>query len=660
MTGIVAAEVGAWGLRLYFHAGNSFRTEDTPFTPYVLLDNQAATPENCSVSKLAGSGVFCRMASFDSLADYESQLAGLKKSPGVMTVSSLLQQALSIKNLRLFAGMDFSELRRCCFTVVTDGEVLTAIKAADSDGNFPEFSGDEAGIIRSFNGYIKTFDPDVICGFNCCREDLPYLIKRAKKCKIPLDCGRDGGTFSAGNSRYTAGEKQYSYQRHTLQGRHIVDLLHVVQLYDAAHRDIEEYTVGHLKEYFKISPDDPVQILYELSGILLPAYFYRTRELPLGFQDSVLRGSGSALDALLTAEYLQRHLSLPLPEAPRNYAGALAGMVASGVFHQVRHCDVRSLYPSLLLAMQTAPARDEAGVFLELLAKLRTIRLQAKDRAKTLPPGPEKSRYEALQSSFKILINSFYGYLGFAQGTFNDFDLAEKITAAGRELLEKLSLTLHEHHAAVIEMDTDGIYFQIPENSDAGELDAALNAVMPPGIELEFDAQYPAMYSFKAKNYALLHSDNSISLTGAALKSRALEPFQRKFIMQIVSAKLHGTLQAALDSYEYWRKCISEKTIPLEYLAKSEVLSDSPENYKRKLASGSGRRSAPYELALASGRGFRAGDKVKFYVTGNKAKVPVVGNSRLLSDAPADLRDENTAYYLAKLDALAENFGIIR
>ena len=114
MTGIVAAETGAWGLRLYFHDGNRFRQEDVPFTPFILLDNSAAIPENCTVEPLSGNGFFCRMAVFDSLADYEAQLAALKKSPGVMNFSSLLQQALGIKNLRLFAGMDFP----CCAAVV--------------------------------------------------------------------------------------------------------------------------------------------------------------------------------------------------------------------------------------------------------------------------------------------------------------------------------------------------------------------------------------------------------------------------------------------------------------------------------------------------------------------------------------------------------------
>ena len=655
MKKIVAAEADKRGLCLYFHEGGSFRTEILSFAPFVLLSDDAPALDNCRIETLDGEGFFRRQAFFNSFEDYENTSAELKKAPGVMFFRDTLQQALSILDLRLFEEVDFSELRQMYFIIHSaDGKTISAIETADNNGATAVFEGGEKSIIEKFNSRIKEFDPDLLAGFNCCRNDLPLLIKRAEKHKITLDCGRNGGTFSCRQSRYSAGEKQYSYQRFTLPGRHIADMLHPVQFFDAIHRDLEDFELPTLQEYFNIRAENAAVLIGRLSEILLPAYFYRTRELPLGFQECLLRGSGSALDALLIAEYLKRKRAIPLPEASRSYAGALSTMENSGVFQNVRHCDVRSLYPSLLLHFKQSPRRDEAGIFLELLEKLRSFRLAAKDRAKILPDSKEKQQLNALQNSFKILINSFYGYLGYAQGTFNDYALAEKITAAGRELLGKLVQTLQQHGATVIEMDTDGIYFQSsPENDSA--LNDVLQQILPSGIDLEFDAEYPAMYSYKAKNYALLAADGTIKLTGAALKSRALEPFQRKFIMEVVKGKLHGDPLASRKAYARWQEALTNRTIPLEDLAKSEVLSDSPENYKRKLAAGSTRRSAAYELALASGKNFRAGDKVKFYVTGNKAKLPVVGNSCLLENAP-EVRDENTAYYLAKLDILAETF----
>ena len=78
---------------------------------------------------------------------------------------------------------------------------------------------------------------------------------------------------------------------------------------------------------------------------------------------------------------------------------------------------------------------------------------------------------------------------------------------------------------------------------------------------------------------------------------------------------------------------------------------------KRKMAAGGSRRSAAYELAIASGRDYRQGDQVTFYITGEKKKVSVVENSKLLSDAKEGERDENVAYYLDKLEELRKKFA---
>ena len=74
------------------------------------------------------------------------------------------------------------------------------------------------------------------------------------------------------------------------------------------------------------------------------------------------------------------------------------------------------------------------------------------------------------------------------------------------------------------------------------------------------------------------------------------------------------------------------------------------------MASGSGRRSAAYELAVKSGKEYRAGDQVTFYITGTKKNVAVVDAAKLLSDGDNNVRDENVPYYLAKLDELRKKF----
>ncbi len=79
--------------------------------------------------------------------------------------------------------------------------------------------------------------------------------------------------------------------------------------------------------------------------------------------------------------------------------------------------------------------------------------------------APQRRYFHALQNTFKILINSFYGYLGFAQGNFADFEAAARVTQIGRDLLKKMIEWLKAQGAQVIEVDTDGIYFVPPDTA---------------------------------------------------------------------------------------------------------------------------------------------------------------------------------------------------
>src|SRR5208282_6532429 len=101
------------------------------------------------------------------------------------------------------------------------------------------------------------------------------------------------------------------------------------------------------------------------------------------------------------------------------------------------------------------------------------FRVQAKALARELS-GVERRNAEALQQTFKILINSFYGYLGFALGHFNDFGQANAVTARGRELIKRAVAELEARSATVIEVDTDGIYFVAPSGRDSAADSEAL------------------------------------------------------------------------------------------------------------------------------------------------------------------------------------------
>src|SRR4029077_12448054 len=232
----------------------------------------------------------------------------------------------------------------------------------------------------------------------------------------------------------------------------------------------------------------------------------------------------------------------------------------TGVARNVWHCDIASLYPSIMLQFDCFPATDQLQIFRHLLTDLRTFRLEDKAQIRAEKDRAQQRYFQALQNTFKILINSFYGYLGFAQGHFADFDAAARVTQIGRDLLKKMIDWLNQHGAKVIEVDTDGIYFVPPavnatssrvKRRDAAstieELQGGLAKELPPGIEVEFDEQFEAMFSYKAKNYALLTRDGEVIIKGGALKSRGLEKFQRVFLEEMIKLLMEKKPEAIVE-----------------------------------------------------------------------------------------------------------------
>jgi len=358
------------------------------------------------------------------------------------------------------------------------------------------------------------------------------------------------------------------------------------------------------------------------------------------------------------------------------FEGGYTAMFATGVMRDVWHCDIASLYPSVMLQFDCFPVTDQLQIFRHLLTDLRTFRLEAKASMRAAADRPSQQHFHALQNTFKILINSFYGYLGFAQGHFADFDAAARVTQIGRDLLQKMIDWLNAKGAQVIEVDTDGIYFVPPKvaqasglhaqgnQRDAGSTVAAAEQLrselakeLPPGIEVELDEQFDAMFSYKAKNYALLTKEGEVIMKGGALKSRGLEKFQRVFLEEIIKLQMRGKPEAIPQLRDDYERRMRAGEMPIEMLMKTDTLQDSLEKYRQKIGAGGRNRAAAYELALASGRAYKPGDQISYYIKATPKKVAAYEAAKLASDFDSQRRDENVDYYVAKLDDLVKKFA---
>jgi DNA polymerase, archaea type len=707
-------------IRLYRRVQGQLLSEVQEFRPIIWLqesDQLRNFKGEVEIAKLGGELVYRSLAIFKSWKDclsakkYLSQATGRMhsdKSAGYLFLNDPIQQHLLVTGQTCFRGMTPSDLKRLQLDIETycgpgfefsnpdrvEDRVI-AIALSDSSGWETVLWGKELSepeMLQQLNNVIQERDPDVIEGHNIFKFDLSYLKARAKRHGIALKWGRNGSEPSVYNSRLFVAERTIDYPKWEIHGRHIVDTWILSQFYDISSRELEGLGLKEMAQHFGLASDDRTYVegsqisrVYDdtpellrryalddvretraLSALLTPSYFIQAQIFPYNYQDVVVRGNATKINALFLREYLRQRHSLPAPPGEaKEFAGGFTAMFREGVVKNVVHCDVTSLYPSIMLARKVKPAADVLDVFLPLLRDVRAFRVEAKRLAQRTAGDDERAHYQALQTTFKILINSFYGYLGTSFSNFADFRAAAEITESGQQILKHMIGWLQQQGCDVIELDTDGIYFVPPETccsatTQAEALVAELAATLPEGIEVELDGQYPAMFSYKMKNYALLNDSGKLTIKGSGLRSRGLERFQRQFLRDLILLLLTDQEEQVPGLYQKTLARFERHEFQVEDFCKTETLSESLASYRQKVEQGKRNPSALYELALKSGREYRAGDPLSYYVTGTRRNVTVYECCKLASQWDPARPDENVAYYKAKLEELYEKFKVYR
>ncbi len=682
--------------------GRKETTED--FRPFLWLAEPVEN-EAVMLERLQGEGAFRWLAQAESAKAFETYHESVREGAAVDVLRPYESQWLMQRRARLFAEMHFKDLRRCQLDIETAATGPTGFSDAKEDGDRVLAIGLQCGdrrellvleedtdaaekrLLLAFNDTLREMDPDVVEGHNLFKFDLDYLRQRSKRHKAPCAWGRFGQTASFRGSRLKVAERWVDFPRCDLPGRAVADTYLLVQLFDLTAREMTSYGLKEAAVYFGITPEsgegrtyieggriqemfksdrekflaylaDDLRETRGLADVLLPTFFEQARTFPMLLQEAALRGTAGKVDLLFLEEYYHARAACPAPSEVASFAGGFTRSFKEGVFRQVLHFDVASLYPSLMLHIGRNPKSDTLGVFLPMLKRLREYRLKYKTLAREAPAAAERDEARARQANFKILINSFYGYLGFSGARFGDGELAAEVTRRGRELLQALIARFEELGCTILEADTDGIYLASPENHARPEaLLEQVAGILPPGIELEFDGRYDAMFCYKAKNYALA-ADGKIILRGSALRSRGVEPCLKQLTDQFLSFLLGVRPDSPAGLLEELRKKITARELPVEQLAKSEALGQNPEAYEQWIAGGGKPRRAAAEVALRMNPRPRMGERVSYYITPKQpGQTSDWQRARPLAAHDAINAPYDPAYYLEKLDDWLERYG---
>lgn len=636
---IVAVEAVNNHIRLFIRENGAISTQEERFRPWLLSDMRITMPD-VEWRELKGELEGRRMLKYIAYCADREAFDNLRRAlrdehREILAYGSLPRQYLMLSGKTLFKGMTFEDLHRLQIDIETStltpdqqGAQILMVALSDTRGYEELLEGDEKTILARLNERIQQLDPDVIEGHNLFGFDLPYLSARAKALGVPLRWGRDGSELRFGSPRQCIiGANSRTFTPAYAHGRHLIDTYLAVQRFDIGRGDLESYGLKEATQQLGIAAPDRIYLEREqipelwrtdpetvrryclqdvhetrrLADLTLPTEFYQCQMLPDTLQNLAVIGTGEKANLMFTRAYLAAGYAIPTQQAAREYPGGYTEVRKIGLIPRIVKADVESLYPSIMLRYRIKPSADHLDVFLPTLERLRELRLDAKARAKKTQ-GAEAAYWDGLQGSFKILINSYYGYLG-APFNFNDYDAAEAVTLKGQELVKQIAAEIERLGGVVVEIDTDGVYFQPPEQvqTEAEEIAFVeqVGKVLPEGIRLAYDGRYKAMLSIKTKNYVLQGYDGKLVFKGASLRSRADEKFGRDFLNRAIEHLLNGKPEKVAEDYQRLAKQILNGDIDIDQLCRRERITDKSKQPSHPL----------YELA----KRFQIGDYIMVY-----------------------------------------------
>ncbi len=495
---------------------------------------------------------------------------------------------------------------------------------------------DETDLLSTFVSILREYDPDIIAGYNCNEFDFPYIDTRAKQLKVDIRGGRDG------SSCYL--RKIINTTNVSITGRVVVDLLPIIrssfslkqytlrnaaaellkmEKYDVDPKEIEGLWAeggDGLRRFVSYARRDAVLALHLLLDLkLMDKYVALSRASGSLLQDIVNGGQSGMVENLLLRRFRERNRVVPpKPDAEiseeryienEDLKGGAVLVPEKGLQEDIVILDYKSLYPTIMMAHNLcystvitgrSPVGDNTithtitspsggrfvapevspGIMPGVLRELLDQRTETKRLMKAA--GDDERRFlDAKQYAMKILLNSFYGYSGYARARLYSLAVANAVTSFGREniiktkkivddigslylidgnVVSKDGLTFGKTAAksfdlTVVYGDTDSVFVRIkPSQGEVSLQEAELigkkiaetvTASLPEPMELVFEAFARRAIFLAKKRYALWVFEPSGDAWKDRIKVRGMETVRRDWC-ELTSKTLKRCLELVL------------------------------------------------------------------------------------------------------------------
>jgi len=580
--------------------------------------------------------------------------------------------------------------------------------------------GGEREMLARFVEILRDYDPDVVAGYNSAEFDFPYLEERARRLNLDVRVGRDGGPWRV--------RKIVNQTRVEITGRVVVDLLPLVrssfslkrytlrnaslellgvEKHDVDPKEMEALWSADGEEFARLvsySRRDSYLALHLLTDLkLLDKYIALAQTSGSLLQEVIDGGQTGMVENFLFRKFQERGRVIPpKPDADLSSARAAqsselkGGAVLEpkkGLVEDVLILDYRSLYPSIMMAHNlcyTTVVTDERpasggvvkppsggefvlpsaspGIVPGVLSDLLAQRTDIKRRMKAASEE-ERSTLDAQQYALKILLNSFYGYSGYARARLYSLPLANAVTSFGRanilntkKMVEEIGSVyvragkalLPEEMASasgntfpagadfkrfdleVVYGDTDSVFIRLKPTGGRGvkpaleeaelvgrKISETVTSRLPPPMELVFEAFARRGLFLVKKRYALWVFEKAGGEWRDKIKVRGMETVRRDWC-ELTSKTLNRCLELVLmegkvDEALDLAKSVIDRLQRLDLREDPEILDDLVLTRRYTKSTAAYKNKQPHvqlaeKMRARGGRVPQVGDRVPFVI----------------------------------------------
>ena len=363
-------------------------------------------------------------------------------------------------------------------------DLVIISKSGKTNGNTIMCNSEEE-MLGKLKEVIDEYDPDIMCGHNINGFDIPFLLKRMEMLNVRKDMGR---SEKLSNSR----KLSHSYIP-SISGRIVIDTFEVykrdpwvkfkrydlntiaMNMLGEGKIEMEGNFLAYIKNVWSgndfrelvdyARKDAILTLRLVVEKRLLNKFFEIAKLSGLLLQDT-FGGQSQRHERRLLEEFYKRDFIMPCKPGDENVAGrhGLKGALVLEPeigFHEWVVClDFTSMYPSLISAFNICTTTfltngDDVehfvspygtkfvkpkvfrGIIPEIVDEVMAARKEVKQKYKKETDEEMRRILEAKQLALKDLLNSLYGYTGYARSRLYVMDIANTITAFGRETITK-------------------------------------------------------------------------------------------------------------------------------------------------------------------------------------------------------------------------------